>query len=411
VEFKPEQLLADAIDAARHALRDLEPDQIPASMQRVVGYSGGKLPPPFARSLLAELEDNEFLRSKALEVWKLDRPPSGDRQLAAYRFLERGDGWLTDLLGAGYSLGSRDSAAGDQTVEIERDAFQAEAASLKERLRTVRKEQERLEREHRELTRSSREPEREERESERRLHEQMEEAARSHSAGVSELEANLAAVQQELQTAREAARADRQLRAEAEAAHRSAVAPEAQSVDPGVLAERLDTIAVLASAAGPTPGVEEGLGAAETVQPLTDLGAIRPDSAEAIDWLVTSGAANVFVDGYNVGFLLASRLDAVQARLLVEETVGRLRLVARQCEIIVVFDSEIPIDEAVPTPAGSSGIVFSDGRSADDEIVDLVPTKTNPVVITNDREVRERTEAAGAVALWSDALVEWSRRR
>jgi hypothetical protein len=282
---------------------------------------------------------------------------------------------------------------------------------LKERLKTFRKEQERLERELRELTRSSREPEREERESERRLQEQMEETALTHAAGVSELEANLVAVQHELEAARESARADRQLRAEAEAAHRSAVAHEAQSVDPGVLAERLDAIAVLASAAGPTPGVEEGLGAVETVQPLTDLGAIRPDSAEAIDWLVAAGAANVLVDGYNVGFLLASRLDAVQARLLVEETVGRLRLVARQCEIVVVFDSEIPIDEAEVTAAGSPGVLFSDGRSADDEIVDLVPTKTNPVVITNDREVRERAEAAGAVALWSDALVEWSRRR
>jgi hypothetical protein len=119
VEFKPEQLLVDAIEAARHALRDLEPDQVPASMQRVVGYAGGKLPPPFARSLLAELETNEFLRSKALEVWKLERPPSGDRQLASYRFLERGDGWLMDLLGAGYSLGTKDSAVGDQTVEMQ----------------------------------------------------------------------------------------------------------------------------------------------------------------------------------------------------------------------------------------------------------------------------------------------------
>jgi hypothetical protein len=410
VEFKPEQLLVDAIEAARHALRDLESDQIPASMQRVAGYAGGKLPPPFARSLLAELETNDFLRSKALEVWRLDRPPSGDRQLASYRFLERGDGWLNDLLGAGYSLGSKDSAVGDQTVAIERDAFQAEAVSLKERLKACRKEQERLKRELHELTRSSREPEREERESERRLEDQLKEAARGYSARVSELEASLATVQQELQAAREAARTDRQLRAEAEAAHRSAIAPEAQSVDPGVLAERLDAIAVLAASAGPPPEAGDGLEAAAGQEQLTDLGAIRPDSAEAIDWLVAAGPADVLVDGYNVGFLLADKLDPVQARLLAEETTGRLRLAARDAEILVIFDSEIPIDEALPTPAGSTGTVFSDG-SADDAIVEMASTRVRAVVITNDREVRERAESVGAVALWSDALVEWSRRR
>jgi hypothetical protein len=411
VEFKPEQLLVDAIEAARHALRDLEPDQVPASMQRVVGYAGGKLPPPFARSLLAELETNEFLRSKALEVWKLERPPSGDRQLASYRFLERGDGWLMDLLGAGYSLGSKDSAVGDQTVEIERDAFQAEAASLKERLKAARKEQERLERELREVTRSSREPEREERENERRLEDQLEETARIHAAAVSELGGTLAGVRQELQAAREAARMDRQLRAEAEAAHRSAIAPEAQSVDPGVLAERLDAIAVLAAAAGPAPKVEDGGETPVQEQSLTDLGTVRPDSAEAIDWLIAAGPAGVLVDGYNVGFLLADKLDPVQARLLAEETVGRLRLVAREAEVLVVFDSEITDDEALPSPAGGAGTVFSGGRIADDAIVDLASTRANAVVITNDREVRERAEATGAVALWSDALVEWSRRR
>jgi len=411
VDFRPEQLLADAIDAARHALRDLETDQIPASMQRVVGYAGGNLPPPFARSLLAELESNEFLRSKALEVWKLDRPPTGDRQLASYRFLERGDGWLNDLLSAGYSLGSKDSAVGDQTVVIERDAFQAEVVSLKERLKTARKEQERLERELREVTRSSREPEREERESERRLEDRLEESARTHAVEVSELKTTLAAVQKGLEKARETARTDRLLRAEAEAAHRSATAPEAQSVEPGVLAERLDALAVLAAAAGPVPDVEVEAVVAVAKQPLTELGAVRPDSAEAIDWLMASGSANVFVDGYNVGFLLADRLDPIQARLLAEEAVGRLRLAAREADVLVVFDSEIPIDEALPTSAGSTGTMFSDGRSADDEIVDLASTKANAVVITNDREVRERAEAIGAIALWSDALVEWGRRR
>jgi hypothetical protein len=33
------------------------------------------------------------------------------------------------------------------------------------------------------------------------------------------------------------------------------------------------------------------------------------------------------------------------------------------------------------------------------------------VVVTSDRRVREEAEAAGAVGLWSQALVEWMVRR
>jgi hypothetical protein len=32
-------------------------------------------------------------------------------------------------------------------------------------------------------------------------------------------------------------------------------------------------------------------------------------------------------------------------------------------------------------------------------------------VLSSDREVREAAERTGALALWSEALVEWERRR
>jgi hypothetical protein len=51
-------------------------------------------------------------------------------------------------------------------------------------------------------------------------------------------------------------------------------------------------------------------------------------------------------------------------------------------------------------------------RTADDDVIDLSRELPPPVVvISNDRAVREGSEAGGALALWSSALVAWSSRR
>jgi len=411
VNFRPELLLGDAVDAGRRALRDLDPDQVPASLRRVAGYSGGTLPPPFARSLIVELDTNEYLRSKALEAWEGEIPSPGSRLLASYRFLERGEGWLLDLAEASFGLGDRGAVAGERTLQIERDAFEAEAASLRGRLKALRKEHERLEGELREVSHAYQEPVREVREAERRLAERLEEAKSDHLAEVEGLDARLTRAQDEIRTVREAAHLDRMHRAEAEAAYRAAVASETPSMDGDALAEHLDVIAALATASG--PGIEFGEEAAGTpgFGPLRFPGMILPDSAEGVEWLVNAGAATVLIDGYNLGFLLAGRLDPPRARLLVLEVAGRLASAAEHAEVVAVFDSEIEGELEGHQSGGSVDIVYSSGRSADDEIVDRVGSAPNPVVITNDREVRHRSEAIGAVTLWSDALVEWSRRR
>jgi hypothetical protein len=51
------------------------------------------------------------------------------------------------------------------------------------------------------------------------------------------------------------------------------------------------------------------------------------------------------------------------------------------------------------------------GVEADDVVVKIAAGLRRCVVITNDRAVRERAERTGALALWSDALVDWARRR
>jgi predicted RNA-binding protein with PIN domain len=407
VDMKPEQLLADAIEAARKALRDLDADQVPASMRRIAAYASGTLPPPFAKSLLVELESNEFLRGKALEAWSGEVPTEGKR-LAGYRFLERGEGWLMDLVGAAYERGGRETRTGDRTLEVERDAYAAEAASLRERLKTARRDLEKAEAAVREASRLSAGPQRAERAAERKVAEQLETAEKRHVVVVSELGAEIERIGAELASAREMARLERRRRADAEAANAGEGVSGVHSLDPDVLADRLDTIASMVSAAGPSATLSSF--------PVASTGALEfpsevlPDSAEAIEWLVGIGPATVFVDGYNLGFLLASRLDPGQARLLAEEASNRLVTASGDVRVVVVFDSSL--DDAVGEKrrAGTAEVVFSQG-SADDEIVRLVAGVDRAVVVSNDREVRQRCDELGAVALWAAALADWGRRR
>ncbi len=409
--FRPEQLLGGAIEATRHALRYLEADQIPATLKRVAGYSDGTLPPPFAWSLLVELDTNDFLRSKAMDAWKGDRPTTGDASFASHRFLERDDGWVIDVAAAAFELGGRVSAIGARALEVERDTFAAQVASLEGRLKTALKDCERLKAEVREEKHTRQEPIREEREAKRRLGEQLEEVGRDHVARVEELESELSQTRDEIRSVREAAHVDRRQRAEAEAAYRAAVALETPSVDADTLAEHLDVIATLAVAIGPGPELSDGADAPQSDEPLRYPGKIRPDSAEGVEWLMTAECSTVLVDGYNLGFELAERLDPPRARLLVVEVLRRLAATSEQSTVVAVFDSEIEVDTDIIQSSGPVDIVFSSGRSADDEIVDRAGAGLNTVVVTNDRDLRYRAEEAGAVVLWSDALVEWGRRR
>ena len=46
--------------------------------------------------------------------------------------------------------------------------------------------------------------------------------------------------------------------------------------------------------------------------------------------------------------------------------------------------------------------------SADEELIEMANRDgTGLVVITSDRRVREAVEQAGAVGLWSEALIDW----
>ncbi len=72
----------------------MEPEDVPASVHRVARSTARKLPPPLARSLAEALDDDQWLRDKALEAWPEADPDATSPKLAVSAlFLLRPDGW------------------------------------------------------------------------------------------------------------------------------------------------------------------------------------------------------------------------------------------------------------------------------------------------------------------------------
>ncbi len=121
---------------------------------------------------------------------------------------------------------------------------------------------------------------------------------------------------------------------------------------------------------------------------------IHPETTEAARWLL-GAASTLFVDGYNVSLTLrpGQSLDA-QRRWLID----RLRPLAAQGGIVpvVVFDG----DQSAPSGTTSSGVEvrFTPASlTADDDIVfSVTVTDGSVLVVTDDRELRERVAAEGA---------------
>jgi hypothetical protein len=135
---------------------------------------------------------------------------------------------------------------------------------------------------------------------------------------------------------------------------------------------------------------------------------VAPDSASALASLIEQQPYRFLLDGYNIGGEIhAGEFATRVARDDVIRRAGRLAR-STEAEVLVVFDG--PDDEARSGFRSSGGAVvrFSRGVKADDVIAALVasdPART--VVITNDRELRDRCSVDGCVPIWSTAFLEW----
>lgn len=394
----PPEILALAVEAARRALRDMEDDEVPSRLRPVARSSDRKLTPPATARLIAELEKSEWLRDRAMDQWPEADPEDPDSRAAASAlFLGRPEGWESRM--SALAAAAREEAAAREAGALRRRIEELEAIVVELEARLG------------EAVRNA----------ERRVAERTA-AAEERAARVAK---RLAAVEGELERERrgagaeqaraarlasELAEADRridELRAlVARERSRRGEGPSGDSwswarARPADLGRMLDQMQAALSMAPVERGREQ------TPSPPFALPAgIRPDRLEAVDWLAALEVpTTLLVDGYNAVHHLGMEPDAT-GRAALEHGLARLRRLATGTVTVSVF-----YDSAQETP-GAPGPVETRFVTDADEAVRQAARQVagRVVVVSSDREVREGSEEAGAVCLWSEALAAWLRR-
>ncbi len=402
MKFRVAAALGRALDCARTVLRDLDSDQVPARLRRVVAHAGD-LTPPLADLLARELDHLEWLREQAAEQWPDLDPAAEGPDRASAPFLARPDGWELEF--ARIVAGEAATAeAGTARADPRRDR---DLAAARDKAKAAAKEVEALRRRVAELEQAAREPERAKAASASRDAEALAAARRDHAAELADLRARVEAAEADARAAKEAAREARRDRADLQRRFEEARSGGSW-LDRGPLdlAVHLDAVAAQArparahrpdDAALPPPALPAG---------------VRPDTGAAVDAVLrATGPIALFVDGYNAGLALLPDGSPAEVRARLSDVLRRLRrLGAPGITVTVVWDSAAGHDGA-RIPEGLDVRFAPQGVPADDVLVELAAATDRAVVVTNDREVRERAEAAGALALWSTALVDWSTTR
>jgi predicted RNA-binding protein with PIN domain len=393
--------MGPAIAAARVVLRDLDDAELTPPLRRVAASQGGRLPPPLALRLLKELDENEWFRRKVADAWDGDGvEPSG-------LFLTRPAGWwvevalaVADAAEAAEQQRLADAHAKLEVVAAKRDAAREKAKDLKRALEEAR--------------RGTRNEVEEARRKAEARYESDRASIAAHRSKLEETRQQLADVTNEHAALQEAFAALRSRFAKARRGRPEGADQAGGSrsvpVDPVKLARLLD---LQTASFGRDP--EKSPAASERkVQPLVLGAGIRPDSSDAIRWLIgLDEPVVVVVDGYNAQFHVdRGGFTSGAARRHLVDALKRLRARAQsKHRIVVVYDSTLPGERIPRTSAGGVEVRFAEeDRIADEEIVEMSAALGRSVVISSDRAVREGAEENGAVVLWSEALQLWLQR-
>lgn len=400
-------MLGVALEAARSALRELDADQVPNDLRKVAGYAG-TLPPPLAKSLVKGLEQYEWLRDKAVE--QLPESAVGERAEAAAVYLRRPVGWelrlveiATAMAGAAGKEAAQAAVAKGREQAAALQAVKAKAKAVQRELSTRNAD---LERRLTGLAAQRKAKAAGEARGERHIDRAVDDLRLQSDR----LREERDAARREAKEIREAFRVERALRRKVESDAAAGAPTGVWDESPGGLADRLDQMERMARPAAVPRAID---GAAPIAGVRLPKG-VAPDARTAIDWMLgRESAATVIVDGYNVGYLMQGDNSPGPARTRVAPLLAHLHKMARgTLKVMVVYDSDMGPAETRLVP-GPVAVRYSRGdETADDEIVRLAGSLNGPVfVISDDREVRERSEAKGAIPLWSRSLLEWAATR
>ncbi len=369
---------------------------------KVAKYSGKRLPPPYARSLVIELDENEWLRDKVTDALIEADPDSDDPRLAAAGFfLHRPDDWQERFM---QIVAEReDSQAGSQAAGLEQtieklksnlDAARAKERRARQALAETQSEADRRVKEAKAAAEAARAQAAAPSEDLQSALEEARVQIERLKAGLSEADGRIDSLKHLLLKARRVEREDSE-----------DSGPRIwQTGDALGMAKMLDEVMVAMR-----PRSRSGDEIAGSPEALVIPDGIRPDQADAITWMLQQERpVTLVVDGYNVAYLLdASRYSTPELRERVRDGLNRLRRLAKgPLPVVLVFDSK---EESctIPGPVETRFVPV-----ADDEVVRLAAQLSGDVVVVStDREVRERAEMNGAIALWSDALVGWMKGR
>ena len=386
MRFRLTAVIGRALELARVVLRDLDADQVPSSLRRVVAHAGD-LTPPLAERLAREIDRFDWLREKTAASWPGADPTTDGPDRGSALFLLRPDGWATDLMKL--SVESADDGQGRKARAA--DARDRELEVTRDKMKTAAKEAAELRRRVTELERAERAPERRRAAAEARDTDSLREASERHRRELGEIRGRLTDTEASLRAVREELREAKRDRADAvgrlDAIRHSGSWADRDPVD---LAVHLDAVAAQARLR------PEGAAVPGDLPPLALPKGVRPDSAAALDRVLRMpGPVGLLVDGYNVGLALgAAPPGEVRARL--EDVLRRVRrLGGPGITVTVVWDSAAEPD-GPRVPEGLDVRFAPPGVPADDVLVELAAAVPRAVVITNDREGRERAEAGGA---------------
>ena len=390
-------LLRSVVDAARRELRDREPDEVPAKVRRVAASSARTLPPPLEKALVEFMVADASFRSAVAARW--DGSESDDP--IGTLFLDRPDEALAEASSAVAADAERRRAASARDRERRIEELEARLDEARDRMADLRRAHDADLGAQREADRSARRQLIDRALEAERLVDESERHRSVLAVERDELVGRVAALEEELRDARRTEARDGP-GGDTPSPGRGAFTP----ADPVDMARHLDRIERLSRPYRHADGVSErGRRATDLRIPA----GIAPDTPEAIDAVAALGVDLVVIDGYNLaGLLLGEGFHRRAGRDRVESIANAIRR-RTGARVLVVYDAaDVEGRRAIRSDLGVD-VVFSQGRLADDEIVATVAElDARLVVVTNDRELRERCSALGALALWSDSLVAWA---
>lgn len=397
--------LGPAIDAARAALRDLDADDVPSRLRPVARRGDGTLPIPLVKTLLRGIDQDEWFRSKVIEAF--ERAGTDDAVSEAYLRSEP-EWWMVvvdDAVTRAVAGEEQRLARALADLDVARDKLHAEKSKVK----SLKKELSHAEGAAKATIETRLEP------AKVAASEARADAVRAESR-VAALEAELERRQEEEEHAqrsaanvaeelRSARKAIADLRREAESG-----ASESMPRDPVDVARWLDRTRVAVNPFREAVSASRVGQSSDGREKWCPPAGVAPDSREAVEALAGIDGFVVLVDGHNLlGVLDTSTMATGRARKELVVSLGRLERHLGDGRVDIVFDSDLR--DGRPISIADSGIVVrfaEEALLADDVLVHLAAELgASAIVVSDDREVRERCSAHGAAVLWAKALADW----